>query len=117
MNSIINHLGGANGLKLVYEEYKEADENWNTTWTFDAMPKFMVITCALGSNCVEGVFDFSLFTDKTPSIQLHCYNFQYMIARLGSYNSPSYYVDYTNKTVRQEWLSLMPDYTRIMFYA
>lgn len=120
MNSIINHLGGLDGVKLIYEEYMPADENLNRTWTFDVMPKFMVLSSEWCYNQQHassmGSMDLSLYSVRTGDVYPYAIREQFRQMNT-SFTIPSYTVIPENKQIIQSWLSSMPDNNHIAFYA
>ena len=120
MNSIINHLGGANGLKLIYEEYMPADENLNRTWTFDVMPKFMVLSSewhyGQQHESSMGSMDLSLYSVRTGDVYPYAIVAQFRQMNT-SFTIPSYKIIPENKQIIQSWVSSMPDNNHIAFYA
>lgn len=121
MNSIINHLGGANGegLKLIYEEYIfGGDSLINKTWKFDDTPTMALVSSIMNlgtGDSLQTFFDIALAKKYTiPS--LTNYDYVYLTSRYSTQKAPTLiFTSYTEITLY--WETPQPPRIHIAFYA
>lgn len=122
MNSIINHLSGANGegLKLVYGEYFfGGDSLINKSWDFDKSPSMASINSIIDFNSgtsLQAFFDIALA--KAYSISsLSSYNYSYLISKYNNQRAPVLTFNSSYTTITLYWETPQPSRIHIAFYA
>lgn len=121
MNSIINHLGGSDGLKLIYEEYILGGNSLiNKTWTFDTPPLMFSLSSVIefsSGYCIQSFGDIALAQEYTVG-GIDMYDYRYLLGRYStSFRYPNVSFDSTYTKITLYWEGQQPPRNHIMFYA